>query len=666
MNPHQQKCFHPKVDKGLDNHRRGSSICNPMLTTVRLWILLSTLLVGSGWVLSALHALNRLGYLAAFAIFGIALAWGLPKTGWFPPESAGRLARKLRRRFRRPAPLLFLGLAFMCLLGGALYTPINGDSIEYRIPRVLHWLGHEQWHWIRGLDIRFNMAGCNFEWLSAPLILFTRTDRWIYLINWISFLLLPGLIFSVFTHLQVRPRVAWWWMWILSSGWCYAMQASSTVNDFFAVVYALASVALALRARESGSVGDAWLSMLAAALVTGVKQTDVPLALLWVIAILPGWKLLLKCPLAGVTVAATSLLVSIAPIAIFNFQHYHNWGGFPPNYPWKVMRPLDSPFWGIIGNAFCIPIQNLAPPVFPGANQWNAAMKRFVQTPFGSHFQSFENFGVIGPDIHHASEATAGLGLGICVLIMISLLAVWWIKRKNSFMVNSPPADRTAQWLRLAPFGLLLLFMAKVGTNQNARHLSAYYPFFFPVILASFGHTILVRRRWWQNLSLSLLLFTGMLLLVSPDRPLFPAEWIISRLETAYPNSMIVKKEALSFSARLNGEEVKYHFSGKLPPDENTVGYAAGFEAGETGLWLPLTNRKVERLLPTDTKEDLNSLGIHYLVMEEHFTDPAGQNLGKWLEQHHGVVLDTYVQAVNPEYPWRTHSWQSYLIKINP
>ncbi len=632
-----------------------------MLTAVRLWILLSTLLVGSGWVLSALHALNRAGYLAAFAIFGIALAWGLPKTGWHPTQSAGRLARKLRRRFTRPAPLLFLALAFMCLVGGALYTPINGDSNAYRIPRVLHWLGHEQWHWIRGLDFRLNIFGCNFEWLSAPLILFTRTDRWIYLINWISFLLLPGLIFSMFTRLQVRPRVAWWWMWILSSGWCYAMQASSDINDFFAVVYALASVALALRARASGSVGDAWLSMLAAALVTGVKQTDVPLALLWVIAILPGWKLLLKRPLAGTAVAAISLLVSIAPITAFNFQHCHNWTGLPTSQTGeKIFKTLDSPFWGIIGNAFCIPIQNLVPPFFPWAGQWNAAMERFVQTPFGSHFQSFENFGIIGPNVHGVNAAIAGLGLGICILTVASLLAVRRINQKN--LAASPPsANRNAQWLRLAPFGLLLLFMATVGTNQSARHLSAYYPFFFPVILVGFGHAILVRRRWWQNLSLSLLLFTGMLLLVSRDRPLFPIETIVNHLEAAYPNFHIVQKAARPFSARLRAEESKYCFSGKLPPDENIIGYAAGFAAGEPGLWLPLGNRKVERILPTDTREDLNSLGIHYLVMEGYFPEMAGQNLDEWLAQHHGVILDTHIQAVNPEHPVR-----SYLIKINP
>lgn len=33
-----------------------------MLNLVRFWILLSTLLVGGGWILSAVHQLNRVGY----------------------------------------------------------------------------------------------------------------------------------------------------------------------------------------------------------------------------------------------------------------------------------------------------------------------------------------------------------------------------------------------------------------------------------------------------------------------------------------------------------------------------------------------------------------------------------------------------------------------------
>jgi len=183
-----------------------------MLSAVRIWILISTLLVSAGWVLSAIHQLNRAGYavvflLAAVAGFGLwrrsRPAVGTVKASW----------HRIWRRFRRPAPLLFLVLVLLSLASGLLYAGLNWDANAYRLPRVLHWLGAGQWHWIRTADIRMNVTGCGFEWLSAPLLLFTGTDRFLFLINWTTYLLLPGLVFSIFTRLQVRPRVAWWWMW---------------------------------------------------------------------------------------------------------------------------------------------------------------------------------------------------------------------------------------------------------------------------------------------------------------------------------------------------------------------------------------------------------------------------------------------------------------------
>ena len=195
-----------------------------MLNGVRIWILLSVLLVFSGWFLSAIHELNPVGYIVMLGVFAIAFFFWLNQS-----KKRIRPARWLhifKQRFHRPAPLLFLALALLSLAAGALYVSVNNDSNEYRIPRVWHWLAEGRWHWIRTLDFRMNAAGCNFEWLGAPLMLFTRYDRCLFLTNWISYLMLPGLIFSVFTRLKVRPRVAWWWMWILPSGFCYAMQAS--------------------------------------------------------------------------------------------------------------------------------------------------------------------------------------------------------------------------------------------------------------------------------------------------------------------------------------------------------------------------------------------------------------------------------------------------------
>ena len=106
--------------------------------------------------------------------------------------------------------MFFFLLVLLALLSGSLQPDLDYDANAYRLPRVFHWLWFEQWHWIRTFDARMNISGCGFEWLSAPLILFTHTDRLLFFINWISYLLLPGLIFSAFIRLQVRPRVAWW------------------------------------------------------------------------------------------------------------------------------------------------------------------------------------------------------------------------------------------------------------------------------------------------------------------------------------------------------------------------------------------------------------------------------------------------------------------------
>ena len=397
---------------------------------MRAWILISTLLVGAGWILSALHQLNRIGYGAVFALAGIAAIFWLRKTGRRPRKKPARFCRQFYRRCKRPAPLFFLLLALLAFLSGVLLPDLNYDTDAYRLPRVFHWLWLGGWRWIHTFDARMNIAACNFEWLTAPLILFTRTDRFLFLINWISYLLLPGLIFSVFTRLQVRPRVAWWWMWLLAAGWCFALQAGSLDNDSLAAVYILAAVNLALRAREKNSTPDLWLSLLAAALATGVKQTNLPLALLWVIAAWPGRRLFLSRPVGSFFVTALGLLVSVVPISILNYQHYGTW--LPLNTPGLPSSGNFhlNPFWGVIGNAFCIPLQNLMPPfheLLPpyfrySTSLWNEMMRHFVMTPFGAHFSSFENFGCLSADYYRGiCEGNAGIGLGVCILIFATL-----------------------------------------------------------------------------------------------------------------------------------------------------------------------------------------------------------------------------------------------------
>ncbi|HZL12940.1 MAG TPA: hypothetical protein VFC85_02240, partial [Verrucomicrobiae bacterium] len=137
----------------------------------------------------------------------------------------------------------------MAFLGGAMYAPNNYDALAYRIPRILHWLAANQWHWIHTIFDRVNDRSCGIEWVSAPFVALFKTDRFLFLINIVSFLFLPGLVFSMFTRLGVRRRVAWHWMWIVPTGYGFLLQAGSIGNDLFGAVFALAAVDFALRAK---------------------------------------------------------------------------------------------------------------------------------------------------------------------------------------------------------------------------------------------------------------------------------------------------------------------------------------------------------------------------------------------------------------------------------
>jgi hypothetical protein len=607
-----------------------------MLNVVRAWILLSTLLAGAGWVLSAFHELNRIGYAIVFALAAAAVFVCRKKIQWLTREGLRRGFHKFPRRFKRPAPLLFLMLASLSLFSGILYAPYNSDTSAYRFPRVLHWLGQEQWHWIHTSDMRMNVAGCGYEWLVAPVMLFTRTDRCLFLINWVSYLMLPGLTFCVFRFLGLRPRFAWWWAWLLSSGWCYVLQSASVANDAMAVIYALAAVALAMKARVTGNSTDFWLSLLAAALLTGLKQTAIPLVLLWVLAAWPGRRIAFAAPKTFGVVGLLGLLVSGVPTTVFNFLHTGTWDGISAmqaEYPdWHIQ--LDSPFWGIVGNAFCLPAQNLVPPFFPWSGEWNHAMSVFLGTSFGGHFRSFESFGGLSPGI---SESSAGIGLGIILMAVISICLARRCKQSATGMKSS----RLQTALRLTPWILLLIYMAKVGDVQNARHLAPYYVFLFPSLLIAAGHEKLVRQIWWQRTALLSVSLAGGLLLVNTNRPLFPAMTIASWLHASHPQSKIISVLHAAYAAPYSLQNINERIMKKLPADEPIIGYAtSGNGQLEPGLWVPLGSRRIERVLKQDTPAQLNAHGIHYVVIEGQ-SAPDCSDVQEWLASYHaGLVAD--------------------------
>ena len=178
-----------------------------MPTLLVMWVWFCAYLNCAGWALSAMHQLNAGGYAVVLLLWvRRAIRSGSKKLRrqFFPPICW----HKFRRRFRRPFPMAFLILSALAFLGGVLYAPSNYDALAYRIPRRVHWLAEDQWHWIHTILPRLNNRSCGIEWVSAPF--WHCEDRPAVISDQIvSFLLLPGLMFGVFTRLGVRLGVAW-------------------------------------------------------------------------------------------------------------------------------------------------------------------------------------------------------------------------------------------------------------------------------------------------------------------------------------------------------------------------------------------------------------------------------------------------------------------------
>lgn len=618
-----------------------------MHSVVSGWIVFSAACTLLGWFLSAVRQLN--GWIYGLAFFAGVIVLLVRSARHHP----GAHLRKLSRRFQRAVPLCFLVLLGLAFLGGALYSPKNWDTLAYRTPRVLHWLAEGGWHWIHTTDFRMNTVAVGYEWLSAPLIALTKNDRLLFLINVFSYALLPGLTFSFFTRVGIRPRVAWWWMWILPAGYCYAMQAGSTANDCFAAVYTLAALDFGLRARETKRASDLWLSMISVALLTGTKQTNLPLLLPWLLCVWPSLRLLWRAPLRSALVALIAMAVSAGPITVFNVLYAGTWKGWPRGQDFSP----ESPFWGLVGNTFTLLVQNFFPAIFPFANSWNGLMTRFVETTsLGVHFANFESFGHVGRAM---TEQSSGLGMTVCLLVLVAACAGKWTRTKAA------PSSQTwhLRLIRWSPWISLLVFMAVQGTYQSARYLASHYPLLVPLFLIRQTET--VRRRWFRWCAILVMVCSMALVVISRYRPLFPVQTLTTMLEQRFPNAGFVDQfvRSYAFIQQLN-ELTPLHRA--IPPAEQVVGYATTHwnihgSIHEVPLWRPFGQRRVRRILPEDSATTLRSHGVRYVLLDTSELSGRGDfNLQSWLERFDAVLVAEEPVIPHPERPPVSH----YLIRL--
>jgi len=576
----------------------------------------------AGWGLSLIGALSRVGYLVAAGLAGGVLVifwkrWGLNLQG-----------RIRRSRWRRPLPLVWLTGWLLAAGGAVLHPPNNIDAVTYRLPRVLHWLAAGHWHWIDTVDPRQNYSGTLQEWLFAPGLAVLGTDRWLGLINIGLAAALPGLLFVVMRGLGVAGAVAGRWMWLLPLAPVYLLQAGSIANDLPGGVAFVAALAFALRARFQGGAGWLAVSLLAMALATNAKTSNLPLVLPWLLLIAPAaWRAWADRRRVWLVVLPVAVLGSIAPTLLLNHMHTGAWSGDPADV--LEVRGGD-PVIGLVGNGVQGALQNLSPPVLPGAERAERLLvERMGASRLAVVRSQFPRFSLHLTEL--AQEEWSGLG----GLMVVLLLAGGWGRGRAPSRLKWIPFCVVLPGTVLAT----LMFGALLGSEMTARLLAPYYPLLVIAVLVLPGQARWVRTRGFRVLAAITIGGSLVPLVMAPARPLLPVSALLklaAPIEQFTPG--VTARARVLYAVYRDRHDALATVVAPIPAEVTRVGVLASRDDSELSLWRPFGGRRVVTVRSGDTVAALRAKGVEWIVVR---ADVLGEEEVRrtWLRAHAAEVV---------------------------
>ena len=517
--------------------------------------------------------------------------------------------------------------------------------MTYRLPRLLYWWSAHHWYWIGTLDHRLDYSSAGFEWQMLPVIELTHSDRLIFLLNWIPFVLMPGLVFYAFRALGVSGRSARRWMWLLPSGYCFALQSSGLQNDGYTVNYLLAGIAFTAFALNSRRPSGLWLALLAAALLTGAKVSNLPLLLPLGVLLLPvlgrvkwsNWKI--------IPVGLVALFVSFLPLAILSWHQTGDWAGDPADQ-WNIKT---HGFAGAVGaNLILLARDAVQTPYLPGTRRLNALLDGFNHGPLVHWLeQSQGQF----RGVHFGGmvyEGQAGPGFGLALYLVFLLVGICLVKipaaARFSAAASPPRAWRLAPWLAWIAY---LVYLGKLGSDASPRIAAAYYPLLLVPLL-----------RWPRVAALERKKFSGWLagfaaasvipiILLTPARPLVPVPALVRVV-----HNPAIGKVAGQYRFWDCLRDDLAPLRNQLPPGVTRLGYAAGFRDTSYGLWKPFGSRVIVELgLPPGAKTPPPADLDYAVVTERGLEQRYGMDLKTWLNFTGASSGAAHTSRINP--PWK-------------
>ncbi|HEX7653986.1 MAG TPA: hypothetical protein VF607_10795 [Verrucomicrobiae bacterium] len=606
------------------------------------WVLFSVWCQLSGWVLSGLGQVNAAGYAVTTGVWLAGSVCYFLRAGQFRWPGY-----TLLRRLRHPWPWLFFGAVILSFLGGVWYAPANYDACCYRLPRMVNWWQAGHWFWIPTITDRMNYSAVGWEWTAQPLLILFKSDRLLFLINIINFLQLPGLCFSVCRQLGVARQTAWRWMWLLPLAYGVVTQAGSIGNDLSGLVFLLLALDFGWRARNAQHPGFLYLAILAGAVLTGNKLSNLPLGLPILVVILPAIWQLGRRPLLTLVVFMVAVVASALPIIAANWHYTHSWHGDPDN---RGKLQLNNPVAGMVGNTFLVAEQSLCPPVLPGAVRLNEQLTQALPTYVLNNYPCLK----AGRLNEIPGEEGAGLGVAVTLPLLVVLGGALWRRKGWSGLRRVLPPVVVAGWLAT------LVFFCKMGSEAGPRLLVPYYLLMLAPILLLRVQESWWRSRVWRGWLAGLALSTYVILIFSVNRPLFPFNWLTHTFQPMISRHALLQRAARAYQIYATRNDLLAPVRRYLPAEVHELGFIADSNDPEYSLWRPFGQRRLYYPLPR-IKDYLAAPTPGFVVIKKRFWDESQlPDLAHWVADHQGQVKEVVsIQRLVSEGP---EDW--YLVQF--
>ncbi len=594
-----------------------------------VWLIWGAWCSTCGWGLSLLHLLNGWGHLLASPLLLGAVWFWLRSTR---PATPARTWLHRRAWMFRPLPLIYAGIAVLSLIGALSYSPWSFDSTTYRLPRVLDWWAANQWYWIGTLDHRLDFSSCGFEWQMLPVLELTHSDRFLFLLSWVPFLLAPGLIFVVFRWLGVSGRSARRWMWLLPAGYCFALQCGGLQNDGYSMNFTLAAVGFAVAAYHTGRNGLFLMSLLAAGLITGAKLSNAPLLLPLGLFLLPAlgrvklwhWQTPLVVLLAG--------WCSFLPLALLCWKMTGDWTG-DPNDQWNVRT--HGSIGALAANVLFLANDAAQPPVFPGQHNLERAHDA-IQHLLAPMLPWLQRAHGVGGNISFgdlAYEGGAGLGFGVSNYLVLIVIGGWFIRRPPAVAGRPLPLCwRLALFCAWPAFAVVLM---KIGLSHTPRYGAPFYPLLIISLLRLPRVGGFERRRVAAWAAGAAALMAVPVIVLTPVRPLLPPPFL-SWLESKPSLSYIPKRYHLWANLR----DPLVPLQAAIPKEVKKLGYVGGFRETPYALWKPIGSRAVVELGLPPGRQTPPPPDVPYAVItEDGVRERYGCDVATWCRDYHAEMV---------------------------